>query len=858
MRTVQEWLKGWEEGTWQELVPEDSSEERICRIFEALDTQPNSVGWLDVAGLILHRLRQTNAHDGSAGDERISVPQDLGWPNRQQWEKCGADLLPLSSPKTFNLRAPTRGPEWLNGKAPGFLEDVFGQARRRDTSDGLDMDPGLAECLKFDTYRDTGQREAVRAALLLRPGGSLIVGLPTGSGKSLISHAPTLLRDSGHGLTVVVVPTVALAIDQEAEVLKAAKTASVRLEKPLAYSSEELSDDEKLLVKRRIENGSQRIVFASPESIVKGLASSLFEAAKLGFLEYFVIDEAHVVSQWGDEFRPEFQAMSGLRRSLLQECPEKRKFRTIMMTATLTEECNRTLQGLFGPGPFSFISAIHLRPEPEFWVSHAADDNQKRERLLELVRYVPRPFIFYVTKREDADWWLDSIRREGMLRVDKIHGRSGSRARAIDKWRLRELDGMVATSAFGLGVNQADVRTVIHACVPETVDRYYQEIGRGGRDGKASAALMVYTSSDLVTAKTVARKTIIGNEKGFERWNYMHRERYPRVGDEFTVSLDSLPPQLARDSERNQEWNLRTLVLMARAGLIGFLASPRPRLEQGANESDSEFDDRRERFWVEKKVKVHVGDSKVKESWEEKVSFERKLGESYAEKAQERRDRLLNGDEEYADIFSETYSFDFDDIDATPMHACGGCPVCRPDLRYQQHPSPDVVGRIDLAELSRTDKLKDRLRKLVGLEDAEFFYACYDPEARNWRRDTTDLLAELVSVGVCHFGTNAEWLRDPEGRFWRNLVSNKKFVAVSKIRDLLVSTPLLTESATVVVLDKGPTSMTALKRVHETSSPILVIVADENTKVEEGRLLKDVLGARYLSVQDLLRRLRYR
>ncbi|MEH2094342.1 protein DpdG [Nostoc sp.] len=133
-------------------------------------------------------------------------------------------------------------------------------------------------------------------------------------------------------------------------------------------------------IRDRIRAGTQRIIFTSPESLMDSLASALYEAAKLGILRYFIIDEAHMVEQWGDDFRPAFQEIPGLRRDLLR----LNSFTTLLLTATLTESCLDTLETLFGKD-LQVISAVQLRPEPAYWFKRCESEEVRKQRLLEAV-----------------------------------------------------------------------------------------------------------------------------------------------------------------------------------------------------------------------------------------------------------------------------------------------------------------------------------------------------------------------------------------------------------------------------------------------------------------------------------------
>ncbi|CAN0522970.1 unnamed protein product, partial [Scytosiphon promiscuus] len=182
-----------------------------------------------------------------------------------------------------------------------------------------------------------GQREAVRSAFLLPPGKTLIIALPTGSGKSFVAQAPVLVRGLEGPVTICVVPTTALALDQARQTANILKTRFPRRDVPILAWHAGLSADERLAVKTAIRQGTQGILYCSPEGVTGALLPALYDAAEAGLLAYLVIDEAHLISQWGDGFRPAFQMLAGIRRGLLARCGD-RPFKTLLMSATLTPE----------------------------------------------------------------------------------------------------------------------------------------------------------------------------------------------------------------------------------------------------------------------------------------------------------------------------------------------------------------------------------------------------------------------------------------------------------------------------------------------------------------------------------------
>ena len=200
---------------------------------------------------------------------------------------------------------------------------------------------------------------------------------------------------------------------------------------------------------------------------------------------------------------------------------------TLLLSATLTPYSLEVLYDLFGvPGPIHQVHAVRLRPEPSYWISHAPDEFAQQACIHDALDHLPRPLILYTTRPIEAVEWFHRLRSRGHLRLGLIHGKTdrSSRTDELRRWNRDEIDIMVATSAFGLGVDKPDVRAVVHATCPEDIDRYYQDVGRGGRDGFASVSLLVWTDKDARNARRLALPTFIGVERGIERWTAMFRK----------------------------------------------------------------------------------------------------------------------------------------------------------------------------------------------------------------------------------------------------------------------------------------------------------------------------------------------
>ncbi len=381
------------------------------------------------------------------------------------------------------------------------------------------------------------------------------------------------------------------------------------------------------------------------------------------------------------------------------------------MSATLTPDTVETIDALFGPArTVQMVASVHLRPEPQYWVHREDDPDEKDRKVLELLSHAPRPFILYVTKRSDAKRWVRLLRGKGYARIDCFHGETADadRRRIIDQWSENRLDGIVATSAFGVGIDKRDVRTVIHAAVPETLDRFYQEVGRGGRDGCPSTSFLIYSSQDQETANQIASPTLISDDLAFERWSTMYGRstQLDTIGQLLEVDLAVVPPRLRRQSDYNQSWNMRTLIMMARAGVLGLESQPPARIAQQEEESEAAFELRSDEHWSEYFQRTVVGLAELghlsRERFVARIGQERQRSFDAATENRELLDKLLSGSTEVSLLLDRLYRSNAPGRSVIVSRACGGCPVHRragtADTDYSAPPAYGIeqVGRFDL------------------------------------------------------------------------------------------------------------------------------------------------------------------
>ncbi|MEA5511956.1 protein DpdF [Crocosphaera sp. UHCC 0190] len=711
-----------EAGKWGKRLPNNSSFKEPChqRLFNALKTveTDNEPTPLELVGLIRHFLRREDEDINGGTPQTLKVPRYYPYPNDKPiWERCGMGIL-QENDDNFLIYATPWYPNWLNfSESPE--KDAFAEVKRRNYSyktpvlgdistrspkqPNIDSGQHFLSLVGLTHYRSIGQEEAIKAVLTAPEKATVVINLPTGAGKSLCAQLPALLASKQGGVSVIVVPTTALALDQE-------RALSAYISHPTAYygDTSEAGKQRSREISQRISKGTQRIVFTSPESLISSLSSCLYDAAKQGYLRYLVIDEVHMVEQWGEEFRPAFQEIPGLRQDLLRYT----SFKTVLLTATLTESCLDTLETLFGePGDFQTLSAVQLRPEPSYWFSRCNSERERQNRLLEAIYHLPRPIIIYASKREDVYRWDDLLANAGFRRFAVMTGETPTtqRSQLIQQWRDKSIDIVVATSAFGLGVDQQDVRSVIHVCIPETIDRFYQEVGRGGRDGKASISLTLYTQNnnyqfqdDYKIAASLNEKRSITLDRGLQRWESMFNAKKRESEGLYRVNLDVPPSMSGKDidmnSQQNRNWNSRTLILMSQAGLIEIdWRQPPQRQDYSSKEayqkaSENHQNSRIIRIKNEFHLKPETWDNYVEPIRKQRQRQNTRNLKLMKEALWERPNRCLSA------IFQEAYTIPGKN-EPNPRKnisvslACGGCPWCRqqhktPFASIMPHPSP--------------------------------------------------------------------------------------------------------------------------------------------------------------------------
>lgn len=452
--------------------------------------------------------------------------------------------------------------------APSWLAETThcDETPRKKAPDESFPAEAYLQSIGYGRWRSQAQKEAAWATVNAPLGSTRVVVLPTGSGKSLCFQ---LLPRFSPGLTVVVVPTIALAIDQQVNAARLfAGTPDVN---PLSFASDDNPEATALAVKEK----RTRLLFTSPEACVSGRLRPLldhFASAESGWLTNLVVDEAHLIETWGAQFRVEFQILAAARR--VWRTASGGKLRTFLFSATMSWRCRELLRKMFSNDdvPREFVCQ-RIRPEIEYYSHRFSNKPERDDAAVQSLWQLPRPAILYVTEKDDADALVTRLRGEGFRRIASFHGdtRRGDRKDILRRWKNNETDLIVATSAFGVGVDKQDVRTVIHACHPENLDRYYQEVGRGGRDGWSSVSLLLPCPEDRVTAELISI-TLLRPETIQKRWRAMFSRAETRGNHIYALPMASRHIGLVgtRTYGENIRWNKRLLLQLHRAGLLKF------------------------------------------------------------------------------------------------------------------------------------------------------------------------------------------------------------------------------------------------------------------------------------------------
>jgi len=314
-----------------------------------------------------------------------------------------------------------------------------------------------------------GQKEAIDASL---SGKNTLIILPTGGGKSLCFQLTALLQG---GICVVVSPLVALMIDQ----VSALKSKNIRA---LSIHGS-MRENDLVEALDQCAFGNIKLLYLSPERLRNPIVCERLKTLPISLL---AIDEAHCISHWGHDFRPAYRQIAQFHSNI-------NKPPVMALTATATQRVKKDIIASLELEDTQLIQTSFFRPNLSYQVIHTEN---KLGTIRSILKNSSGNTILYLRTRQHCETLVEQLRMEG-IHARYFHGGSCKKSELIDDWQSGREPIMVATSAFGMGIDQANVRQVIHAALPESIESYYQEAGRAGRDEKPAKATIVTSTRDV-------------------------------------------------------------------------------------------------------------------------------------------------------------------------------------------------------------------------------------------------------------------------------------------------------------------------------------------------------------------------
>lgn len=343
------------------------------------------------------------------------------------------------------------------------------------------MDDARAALTRYFGYRDfrAGQQFIVESVL---QGRDALGVMPTGAGKSMCYQIPGIVMP---GLALVVSPLVSLMGDQVRALIEAGVRGS--------YLNSTLTPGQQRTVMKRAVEGTYKIMYVAPERLADPVFREFVSQVEVPLI---AVDEAHCVSQWGQDFRPSYLAIREFIESF-----EKRPI-VVALTATATERVRNDITALLGLRDPAEIVTGFDRPNIRFGVERL-EPKQKRARIAGYIAEHPRESgIIYCSTRKDVDALTEWLGQQG-ISATRYHAGMPAAHRQESQRRFIDDDAlvMVATNAFGMGIDKSNVRYVIHYNMPKSIEAYYQEAGRAGRDGEPSECLLLWSDGDIATCR---------------------------------------------------------------------------------------------------------------------------------------------------------------------------------------------------------------------------------------------------------------------------------------------------------------------------------------------------------------------
>jgi ATP-dependent DNA helicase RecQ len=395
----------------------------------------------------------------------------------------------------------------------------------------------LLEHFGFTDFLE-GQANVIESVLA---GQNAVVVMPTGGGKSLCYQLPALMRD---GVTLVVSPLIALMKDQ-VDALSARDIPTTFINSSLGYSEtgKRLSE---------IRRGLYKLVYVAPERF---RSQAFMDAIATVKVRLFAVDEAHCISHWGHDFRPDYLRLKDAVDRLGHP-------QIIALTATATQKVRADISEQLGLTDPRYLVAGFDRPNLALRVVHVSAEKEKLDTLKRVIKTSAGSGIIYAATRKSVEQIAAKLKMAG-LSIEPYHGGMGEleRTRAQDSFMSGRVQAIVATNAFGMGIDKRDIRFVVHYHLPGSIEAYYQEVGRAGRDGLPAECLLLFNYADTRTQQFF----IEGNHPPPE----LIRRVYHEIASFGLENIEMSARELAqRLGEKNDMSIYSSLVVLEKAGHI--------------------------------------------------------------------------------------------------------------------------------------------------------------------------------------------------------------------------------------------------------------------------------------------------